>query len=158
MPEPLNDMNLISPLLPERHILLDLEAGSKKRLFEEAAQLLSNTCGIDRTLVFDNLLAREKLGSTGLGQGVAIPHGRIKGLKEAAGAFIRLAEPIDFDAPDKRLVSLVFVLLAPEQDTEASLQVLAALATGFANRDFREKLAVVSDAASARELFAAITT
>jgi PTS system nitrogen regulatory IIA component len=149
-------MNLISSLLPERHILLDLEASSKKRLFEEASQLFANACGIDRALVFDNLLAREKLGSTGLGQGVAIPHGRIKGLKEAAGAFIRLAEPIEFDAPDKRPVSLVFVLLAPEQATEASLQTLAALATGFANRDFREKLAAAPDAASARELFSAL--
>ncbi|MDR1890517.1 MAG: PTS IIA-like nitrogen regulatory protein PtsN [Zoogloeaceae bacterium] len=146
-------MNPITHLLPETHILLDLEAGSKKRLFEEASQLLANTCGIDRALVFDNLLAREKLGSTGLGQGVAIPHGRIKGLKETAGAFIRLAEPIDFDAPDKRPVRLVFVLLAPEQATETSLQALAALATCFANRDFREKLAAASDAASVRELF-----
>jgi PTS system nitrogen regulatory IIA component len=149
--------NPITHLLPEQHILLDLEAGSKKRLFEEASQLLANSSGIDRTLIFDNLLAREKLGSTGLGQGVAIPHGRIKGLKEAAGAFIRLAEPIDFDAPDKRPVNLVFVLLAPEQATETSLQVLAALATCFANRDFREKLLAATDATSVRELFATAT-
>jgi PTS system nitrogen regulatory IIA component len=147
-------MNIITHLLPEQHILLELEAGSKKRLFEEASQLLADTCGIDRALVFDNLLAREKLGSTGLGQGVAIPHGRIKGLKEAVGAFIRLAEPIDFDAPDKRPVNLVFVLLAPEQATETSLQVLAALAACFADRDFREKLATAPDPASVRALFA----
>ncbi|GHT90539.1 PTS IIA-like nitrogen-regulatory protein PtsN [Betaproteobacteria bacterium] len=150
-------MNPITHLLPENHILLGLEAGSKKKLFEEASQLLARDGGIDRALVFDNLLAREKLGSTGLGQGVAIPHGRIKGLKEAAGAFIRLAEPIDFDAPDKRPVNLVFVLLAPEQATEASLQALAALATCFANRDFREKLTAAPDAASVRELFSTLS-
>ncbi|MDR3055366.1 MAG: PTS IIA-like nitrogen regulatory protein PtsN [Zoogloeaceae bacterium] len=150
-------MNPITHLLPENHILLGLEASSKKKLFEEAGQLLANNGGIDRALVFDNLLAREKLGSTGLGQGVAIPHGRVKGLKETVGAFIRLAEPIDFDAPDKRPVNLVFILLAPEQATETSLQVLAALATCFANRDFREKLAAASDAASVRELFSTVS-
>lgn len=146
-------MNPIANLLPEKHILLDLDASSKKRLFEEASQLLADSARLDRALIFDNLLSREKLGSTGLGQGVAIPHGRIKGLKEASGAFIRLAEPIDFDAPDKRPVNLVFVLLAPEQATETSLQVLAALATGFANREFREALLAAADAASVRELF-----
>ena len=150
-------MNPITHLLPENHILLGLEASSKKKLFEEAGQLLANNGGIDRALVFDNLLAREKLGSTGLGQGVAIPHGRVKGLKETVGAFIRLAEPIDFDAPDKRPVNLVFILLAPEQATETSLQVLAALASWFANRDFRENLAAASVAASVRELFSTVS-
>ncbi|MDE2585769.1 MAG: PTS sugar transporter subunit IIA, partial [Betaproteobacteria bacterium] len=76
-------MDLIAKLLPPAHILLNLEASSKKRAFEQAGLLFENNLGIARATVFDSLFAREKLGSTGLGQGVAIPHGRIKGLKEA---------------------------------------------------------------------------
>ncbi|MDR2364865.1 MAG: PTS sugar transporter subunit IIA [Zoogloeaceae bacterium] len=149
-------MNPIVSLLPEDHILLDLDANSKKRIFEEAGLCLENSCGIERAVVFENLLTREKLGSTALGQGVAIPHGRVKGMKKTLGAFIRPRHPIDFDAPDERPVQLIFVLLAPEQATEESLQILAALATCFAERDFREKLLAAPDAASARDIFAAI--
>ncbi|MCL2021074.1 MAG: PTS sugar transporter subunit IIA [Betaproteobacteria bacterium] len=146
-------MNHITAILPESRILLGLEASSKKRLFEEAGQLFEATCGIERALVFDTLLAREKLGSTGLGHGIAIPHGRVKGLEEAAGMFIRLAEPLDFDAPDGKPVSMVFVLLAPGEAAEASLQILASLAGAFAERSFREQLAATPDVAAARALF-----
>ncbi|MDD3482283.1 PTS IIA-like nitrogen regulatory protein PtsN [Azovibrio restrictus] len=148
-------MNLIAQLLPESHVLLGLEAGSKKRVFEQAGQLFETSCGISQTLVFDSLFAREKLGSTGLGQGIAIPHGRIKGLKQATGAFIRLAEAIAFDAPDGRPVAQLFVLLVPEQATEEHLQILSELATRFADRPFREKLAVAPDAVTVRQLFSA---
>ncbi|MDR0996284.1 MAG: PTS IIA-like nitrogen regulatory protein PtsN [Zoogloeaceae bacterium] len=147
-------MNLIISLLPESRIALGLAAGNKKRLFEEVGQIFEADCDISSTLVFDSLFAREKLGSTGLGQGIAIPHGRIKGLKEAAGAFVRLAEPIEFDAPDGRPVSLLFVLLVPEQATDTHLQILSELATRFADKAFREKLAVAADAAAVRALFA----
>lgn len=148
-------MNLIAQLLPESHVLLGLEAGSKKRVFEQAGQLFETSCGISQTLVFDSLFAREKLGSTGLGQGIAIPHGRIKGLKQATGAFIRLAEAIAFDAPDGRPVAQLFVLLVPEQATEEHLQILSELAPRFADRQFREKLATAPDAATVRQLFSA---
>ena len=93
-------MNLISRLLPASNILLDLPASSKKRAFEQAGLLFENNQGVARAKVFDSLFARERLGSTGLGQGVAIPHGRIKGLKDAVAAFVRVAEPVPFDAPD----------------------------------------------------------
>jgi len=76
-------MNLISKLLPPSNIVLDLEVSSKKRMFEQAGLIFENNQGLARSLVFDSLFARERLGSTGLGQGVAIPHGRIKGLREA---------------------------------------------------------------------------
>ncbi|MDR3323485.1 MAG: PTS IIA-like nitrogen regulatory protein PtsN [Zoogloeaceae bacterium] len=148
-------MNLIVQLLPESHILLNLEAGSKKRVFEQAGELFEASCGIAHSLVFESLLAREKLGSTGLGQGIAIPHGRIKGLKQATGAFIRLAEAIDFEAPDGRPVAQLFVLLVPEQATEAHLQILSELATRFADRPFRENLAAAPDAAAVLALFSA---
>jgi len=84
-------MNLIAKLLPPSNIVLDLDVTSKKRMFEQAGLLFENNQGVARSLVFDSLFARERLGSTGLGHGVAIPHGRIKGLKEAVGAFVRLA-------------------------------------------------------------------
>jgi PTS system nitrogen regulatory IIA component len=148
-------MNSIVQLLPESHILLDLEASSKKRVFEQAGELFEATTGIGHALVFDSLTAREKLGSTGLGQGIAIPHGRIKGLKQATGAFMRLSEPIDFDAPDGRPVSLLFVLLVPEQATEAHLQILSELATCFADRQFRENLTAAPDVAAVLALFSA---
>src|SRR5205823_5755863 len=80
-------MNLVAKLLPPSNILLDLDVTSKKRMFEQAGLLFENNQGVARSLVFDSLFARERLGSTGLGQGLAIPHGRIKGLKEAVGAF-----------------------------------------------------------------------
>ena len=85
-------MNLIAKLLPPANVVVGLEASSKKRAFEQAGLLFENNHGIGRSTVFDSLFAREKLGSTGLGQGIAIPHGRIKGLKDALGAFIRLAK------------------------------------------------------------------
>jgi mannitol/fructose-specific phosphotransferase system IIA component (Ntr-type) len=95
-------MNLIAKLLPASNILLDADLTSKKRVFEQAGLLFENNEQIARGVVFDSLFAREKLGSTGLGQGVAIPHGRIKGLKKAAGAMIRVRNAVPFDAPDLR--------------------------------------------------------
>lgn len=141
-------MNLISRLLPPANVVLDLEVSSKKRMFEQVGLLFENNQGIARSLVFDSLFARERLGSTGLGQGVAIPHGRIKGLKEPVGAFIRLKSPVAFDAPDGRAVSLIFVLLVPEQATEQHLQILSELAQMFSDRELRTKLTDDPDAAS----------
>jgi PTS system nitrogen regulatory IIA component len=139
-------MNLIAKLLPPSNILLDLDVTSKKRMFEQAGLLFENNQGVARSLVFDSLFARERLGSTGLGQGVAIPHGRIKGLKEAVGAFVRLAQPVPFDAPDGKPVSLVFLLLVPEQATEQHLRVLSELAQMLSDRELREKLSTGIDA------------
>lgn len=148
-------MSPIANLLPTENVLLDLDAGSKKRVFEQAGLLFENHHGIARATVFDSLFAREKLGSTGLGQGVAIPHGRIKGLKDAHGAFLRLAAPVPFDAPDGKPVSLLFILLVPEQANELHLQILSELAQRFSDREFREALLAAPDAESARRLFIA---
>jgi PTS system nitrogen regulatory IIA component len=147
-------MNLIAKLLPLSNVVVGLEASSKKRAFEQAGLLFENNHGISRSLVFDSLFAREKLGSTGLGQGIAIPHGRIKGLKDALGAFIRLAEPVQFDAPDSRAVTLMFVLLVPEQANEHHLQLLSELAQMFSDRSFREQLATAPDARAVHTMFA----
>ncbi|MCK6390912.1 MAG: PTS sugar transporter subunit IIA, partial [Azonexus sp.] len=121
----------------------------------QAGMLFEARLGMARSIIFDSLFAREKLGSTGLGQGVAIPHGRIKGLKQAAGALIRLAAPIPFDSPDRRPVTLLFVLLVPEQATEEHLQILSELAQRFSDRSFRDALQAAVDAEAVISLFSA---
>ena len=146
-------MSLISQLLPLSNVVVDLDASSKKRVFEQAGLLFENNQGIARSTVFDSLFTRERLGSTGLGQGIAIPHGRIKGLKDAAGAFLRLAAPVQFDAPDGRPVSMLFVLLVPEQANETHLQLLSELAQMFSDRVFREALQNAPDATQLHQMF-----
>ena len=148
-------MSLVAKLLPPENVLLDLQVSSKKRLFEQVGLTFENNNGIGRSLVFDSLFARERLGSTGLGQGVAIPHGRIKGLKDALGAFVRLAQPVPFDAPDGQPVKLAFALLVPEHATEKHLQILSELAQMFSDRALREALAAAPDAAAIQQLIAA---
>jgi nitrogen PTS system EIIA component len=146
-------VNQIAHLLPESNIVLDLEATSKKRLFEQVGQFFEGQAQIARSAVFDSLFAREKLGSTGLGQGIAIPHGRIKGLDRALAAFVRPRQPIPFDAPDGKPVGQVFVLLVPEHATEEHLQLLSELAGMFSERGFRDRLASATDAASVHRVF-----
>ena len=146
-------MSQIAELLTAENILLDLDAGSKASLFEAVGALFEAHHGPSRRLIVDSLLAREKLGSTGLGQGIAIPHGRIRGLSLAQGAFVRLRSPIPFDAPDGKPVALVFVLLVPEQATEQHLQLLSELAQMFSDTRFREGLAAPNDAAALRAVF-----
>jgi PTS system nitrogen regulatory IIA component len=147
-------MNLIAKLLKVENVLVDLDASSKKRVFEQAGLLFENLQGIARSTVYDALFAREKIGSTGLGLGIAIPHGRIKGLKEAHGAFLRLASPVQFDAPDGQPVSLIFILLVPEAATEQHLQMLSELAQMFSDKDFREQLTAAANTAAVHALFA----
>jgi PTS system nitrogen regulatory IIA component len=146
-------MNQIAKLLSVENVVVGLEASSKKRVFEQAGILFENRHGLARSLVYDALFAREKLGSTGLGQGIAIPHGRIKGLKEVRAAFLRLATPVQFDAPDGKPVGYVFILLVPEAATEHHLQLLSELAQMFSDKTFREHLAAAADATATHELF-----
>ncbi len=141
-------MNLVANLLPPSNVSSDIEVSSKKRLFEHLALLFENNHAIARSVVFESLFARERLGSTGLGQGVAIPHGRIKGLKDALGAFVRLSAPVPFDAPDGKPVTLVFALLVPEQATERHLQILSELAQMFSDRALRDAMSSATDAAA----------
>jgi len=147
-------MNLISRLLPPANVVLDLQSSSKKRAFEQAGLLFENNHGIARARVFDSLFARERLGSTGLGQGVAIPHGRIKGLKEAIAAFVRLAEPIPFDAPDGRPVGLLVFLLVPEQASQQHLDILSELAQMLSDRTFRDQLSTAAEPGAVHTLLA----
>lgn len=147
-------MSQIAQILAPENIVLDLEASSKKRVFEQAGLLFENNQGIASSTVFDSLFARERLGSTGLGQGIAIPHGRIKGLKEARGAFLRLATPVPFDSPDGKPVSMLFVLLVPEHATEQHLQILCELAERFSDRNTRDELGSADSAERIRAILA----
>jgi PTS system nitrogen regulatory IIA component len=141
-------MNRIAKLLPARNVLLDLAVTSKKRVFEQAALLFENEHGIERGKVFDSLFARERLGSTGLGQAVAIPHGRIKGLREAIAAVIRVSNPIPFDAPDGQPVRLLVFLLVPEHATEEHLEILSELAELLSDAAIRKTLLTGDDPAA----------
>lgn len=145
-------MNLVSKLLPLSNVILELDASSKKRVFEQVGLLFENNHHIARSQVFDSLFAREKLGSTGLGQGIAIPHGRIKGLKEAVGAIVRMKQPIPFDAPDGQPVNLIFVLLVPDRATDLHLQILSELAQMFSDKPFRERLLAGATSSAVHQL------
>lgn len=143
-------MNRLASILTVEHVLVQLEVSSKKRSFEEAGLLFENIHGLSRALVTDSLFSRERLGSTGLGHGVAIPHGRIKGLKAPMAAVFSLAEPIGFDAPDELPVSLMIFLLVPEAATQKHLEILAEIAEMLSDSVLRDKLIASK---SAPELF-----
>jgi len=146
-------MNQISPLLNLDSIQTDLSFISKEKLFEHAANWFESQFGLKASDVFNNLFERERLGSTALGYGVAIPHGRIKGLKQAAGAFFRLSPPLEFEAPDNRPVNLCFILLAPADANESHLQILGELAQLFGDPGMREKLSQAPSAITISQLF-----
>ncbi|SOE46853.1 PTS system nitrogen-specific IIA component, PtsN [plant metagenome] len=145
-------MNHLSRILPAGNVVLDLPVTSKKRAFEQAGLLFENQHGLARTTVFDSLFSRERLGSTALGQGVAVPHGRVKGLTEALAAFYRLAQPVPFDAPDGQPVSLLMILLVPETATQQHLDILAELAQLLSNKPLRERLNTETDPAIVHRL------
>ena len=141
-------MNHFSQILSLENVVLDMDVSSKKRAFEQAGLIFENNCGIARSIVSDNLFARERLGSTGLGHGVAVPHGRIKGLKAPLAAFVRLAEPIPFESPDSQPVNLLVFLLIPDHVTQQHLEILSEIAEMFSDEAFRTVLTTAPDAAS----------
>jgi PTS system nitrogen regulatory IIA component len=148
-------MTTIAKILPLENVVLNLEISSKKRAFEQAGLLFENNCGIARSVVSENLFARERLGSTGLGHGVAIPHGRIKGLKKPVAAFIRLAEPIPFESPDGEPVHLLIFLLMPDSVTKQHLAILAEVAEMFSDTAIRAELSNEPDAVAVHNLIVA---
>jgi PTS system nitrogen regulatory IIA component len=148
-------MNRLASILPPAQVLVHVDATSKKRAFEEAGLLFENLYGLSRALVTDSLFSRERLGSTGLGHGVAIPHGRIKGLKAPMAAVFQLAAPIGFDAPDEQAVNLMIFLLVPEAATQKHLEILSEIAEMLSDAALREKLATRGDAQELHQLIAA---
>lgn len=147
-------MNRLASILSIEQVLVCVDATSKKRAFEEVGLLFENLHGLSRSLVTDSLFSRERLGSTGLGHGVAIPHGRIKGLKAPMAAILQLAHPIGFDAPDEQPVNLLIFLLVPEAATQKHLEILSEIAEMLSDAALREKLAASHDALA---LFTLIT-
>jgi PTS system nitrogen regulatory IIA component len=133
-------MNLLSKLLPLSNVELGAPAPDKRAALARAAGLFEHSQGVSATKVLDSLIAREQLGSTGLGKGVAIPHGRLRGLRQAAAAIIRLQQPVAFDSPDGGPVQLMVVLLVPEQATQQHLQILSELAQMLSDTTFRDEL------------------
>lgn len=144
-------MNRLSSILPANQVLVRVEATSKKRAFEEAGLLFEQLHGLNRATVTDSLFARERLGSTGLGHGVAIPHGRIKGMKTPMAAVFQLAQPIGFDAPDELPVSLLIFLLVPEAATQKHLETLSEIAELLSDAVLREKLQTAQESAQLHE-------
>jgi PTS system nitrogen regulatory IIA component len=143
----------LSDIIKSDCIGLDNAASSKKRALEEAARLLGACLSSpDSEQIFERLLERERLGSTGLANGVALPHARVPGLSTAHGVFLRLAEPVDFDALDGQPVDLVFALLVPEDATDEHLQLLAALARRFGDSQLCAKLRQSQDPAQVAKL------
>jgi len=147
-------MNRLSQILPPTQVMVQVEATSKKRAFEEAGLLFENQHGLNRALVTDSLFARERLGSTGLGHGVAIPHGRIKGLKAPMAAVFLLLAPIGFDAPDEQAVALLIFLLVPEAATQKHLEILSEIAELLSDSTLREQLKKSADAEALHKLIA----
>ncbi len=139
-------MNRLASLLPPEQVLAQVDVTSKKRAFEEAGLLFENLHGLSRALITDSLFSRERLGSTGLGHGVAIPHGRIKGLKSPMAAVFQLLAPIGFDAPDDLPVTLLIFLLVPEAATQKHLEILSEIAELLSDVELRQRLTASTDA------------
>ena len=151
-------MKLSEILSPDR-VVSGTAANSKKKALEELAGLLgSGSDNIASADVFSSLTGREKLGSTGLGHGVAIPHGRIGGIDRSVGAFIRLKHPVDYEAHDGHPVDLVFGLLVPEEATDEHLQHLAAVAEIFSDNGFCQKLRETDSSRELHQMLAGFET
>jgi PTS system nitrogen regulatory IIA component len=127
----------ISELLIQERVSCCPQIGSKKRLLESISELLARKLPqLSKNEIFNSLISREKLGSTGLGRGVAIPHGRLGALERPVCAFIKLDQAIEFDALDGQPVDLVFALIVPEDSNEEHLQILSGIAALFSNPAF----------------------
>ena len=145
-------MNISDILTPER-VLVDLKCASKKRALESVSQwLATQMTNFDNKELFNALISREKLGSTGFGDGIAIPHCRLQSCTQVTGALVRLTEGVDFDAIDQQPVDLLFVLLVPVEATDEHLQILATLAGRFGQAEFRESVRQAPDAQAMFEI------
>ena len=132
-------------LTPER-TFAGVHGGSKKRVLELIGKLVAQHTNLDPDAIYENLIARERLGSTGFGNGIAIPHCRLEDCHQAIGALLQLDGKIDFDALDGQPVDLIFVLLVPQEATEQHLQILKMLAGKLDNAELRDALRAAPDA------------
>ena len=145
-------MSVLTELFTTDGINLNGLAKSKAEAFEDASQYFAKKLNIPADTVLGFLNARENLGTTGLGAGVAIPHGRIKGLKQPYAAFFRLSKPIEFNAPDGQPVCLLIFLLVPEKATQVHLEILSAIAQFLSDAQVREQLQTESSTEKVQQL------
>ena len=145
-------MNALTNLFTPDCIALDVPANSRTDVFAAAGELFSKQTGIEANSVVEFLNARENLGSTALGAGVAIPHGRVKGLKQPSAALMRLQKPIEFAAPDGEAVSILIFLLVPEKATQQHLEILSSIAQLLSDADARQTLLTAADPVKVCEL------
>jgi nitrogen PTS system EIIA component len=146
-------LSTIARLLSSKDIRLDIEASSRDSLLQEIARHMEREHGMPQDWVFQSLSRREKVGSTALGEGVAIPHARIKDLQRIQLAYIRLRQPIPFDAPDDKPVSDILVILVPKEATEEHLRILSEVTQLFSDPQFRQQLRRCGEAGETRQLF-----
>lgn len=146
-------MSTIAKLLSSKDIRLDMEVSSRETLFQEIARHMECAHGIPQEWVFQSLTRREKTGSTALGEGVAIPHARVKDLQQIHLAYIRLRQPIPFAAPDGKPVSDILVILVPKEATEEHLRILSEVTQMFSDPQFRQQLRQCSKAEETKRLF-----
>lgn len=141
----------LSDILSAKSVMLSAKAKSKRQLLQDISEFAAQTTQIDDKVIFETLLERENLGSTGFGGGVALPHGRLAELSKVYGFFIKLANPIDFDAIDNKPVDIVFLLLSPESSGADHLTALAQISRLLKDKNLVTKL---RDAGSCEEILA----
>jgi PTS system nitrogen regulatory IIA component len=139
----------ISALLSPEKIFIDTEVTSKKKLLEMIANIVADRSNLAQSTVYNNLLGRERLGSTGLGKGFAVPHARVPDLNQVIGCFFRLKQPVNFESPDNQPVDLVFTIVIPEEATEEHLLILSSLARIFSQPEVCQ---AIRDAANKEEI------
>lgn len=143
----------ISDILSEDVILADLNADSKRNLLEQLAAVVADKCSLDRNTVFEAILERENLGSTGYGNGVGYPHARIEGLKKVFAMVARLHSPLDYDAVDSQGVDIVALMVSPENSGNDHLQTLATLSRALKNKKICQ---TIRQAKTAHEIYVAL--
>ena len=135
----------ISALLSPQKIFIDTEVTSKKKLLEMIANIVADRSSLAQSTIYNNLLSRERLGSTGLGKGFAVPHARVPELEQTLGCFFRLKDPVNFESPDNQPVDLVFTIIIPEQATDEHLHILSSLARVFSQPEVGEAIRNADD-------------
>ena len=130
----------ITDIISLNKIFLNFEVTSKKILFKEISQIISKNSDLTQTSILDNLIQREKLGTTGIGDGIALPHSKIKGIKKIFSLFIRLQNPIDFSAKNKKKVDIIFVIIAPDESKTDHLLALSEISKFLRISGNKEKL------------------
>lgn len=148
-------MNFLGELLATDDVRLDVDASSKEQVLQTIAAILAAKHGLSRAVVLEGMTAREELGSTGVGHGVAIPHARMRQCVAAAAAFVRTKDAIPFAAPDGKPVSVFLGLIVPDMANERHLQLLATAAGMLSDRAFRDKLRSCTDPHALRDLLVA---